>query len=46
MRVADDVSLSVDLLRGSEVVFLGVNEGTGLKVLNGHRDREWSTFDE
>ena len=46
MRVTDDLSPGADLLRSSKVICISVNEVTGLKVLNGHRDREWRIFDE
>jgi hypothetical protein len=36
MRMADDLTLSVQLLRSCEVVLLGVDEGTGLHVIDSH----------
>ena len=40
VRVTLDITLSVDLLRSGEVVLVGVDEVTGLEVLDGHRNRE------
>lgn len=46
MRVTNDLSLSIDLLWGSKVIFISVNKVTGFEVLNGHRDGEWCVFNE
>jgi len=46
MRVTDDLSLGVELLWGGQVVFLRVDKGTGLQVLNGQLNCEWSMFYE
>lgn len=40
MRVSNDLSLGIQLLRGSEVVGCSINEIAGLHFLNGHRDIE------
>lgn len=40
VRVADDVALGVDLLRGGVVVRFGVDEVTGFEVGDGHGDVE------
>lgn len=41
MRVTNDLALRVKLLRGGEVVLLGIDEVTGLEVGDGHGNREW-----
>ena len=40
VRVADDVTRAIDLLRSREVVGVRVDEVTSLEVLDRHRDRE------
>lgn len=40
VRVADDVTRAIDLLRSREVVGVRVDKVTSLKVLDRHRDRE------